>query len=70
MGKRKEKFYNKRSAIEAKISEGKRMCGLSKSLYKGYGGDRIWSTFSVMALNIRKLVRDLNKRPRLIKRFA
>ena len=35
MGKRKNKIYNKRAAIEAKISEGKRMCGLNKSLYKG-----------------------------------
>ena len=70
MGKRKEKLYNKRSAIEAKISEGKRMCGLGKSLYKGFVGDKIWSIFSVMALNIRKLFRDLVKNPRLIKRFA
>lgn len=70
MGKRKEKLYNKRSAIEAKISEGKRMCGLGKSLYKGFDGDGIWSTFSIMALNIRKLMRDLQQRPSLIKRFA
>jgi len=70
MGKRKEKIYNKRSAIEAKISEGKRMCGLGKSLYKGFDGDRIWSTFSVMALNIRKLFREIEKNPRLIKRFV
>jgi hypothetical protein len=70
MGKRKEKLYNKRSAIEAKISEGKRMCGLGKSLYKGFDGDRIWAVFSIMALNIRKLIRDLEKIPDLMKIFA
>jgi hypothetical protein len=70
IGKRKERLYNKRSAIEAKISEGKRMCGLGKSLYRGFDGDKIWATFSVMALNIRKLIRELEKRPGLIKRFA
>jgi len=30
----KDKLYNRRSAIEAKISEGKRMCGWDKSLYQ------------------------------------
>ncbi len=33
MSKYRENLYRKRSAIEAKISEGKRMCGLDKSLY-------------------------------------
>jgi len=69
-GKRKHKLYNKRSAIEAKISEGKRMCGLGKSLYKGFDGDKIWTSFSVMALNIRKLFREIDNNPGLIKRFA
>jgi transposase, IS5 family len=70
MTKDKEKLYDKRAAIEAKISEGKRMCGLSKSYYKGYEGDRIWTSLSVMALNIRKLIRDINKSPELMLRFA
>ena len=41
MSAKKESLYRKRSAIEAKISEGKRACGLSKSYYKGFSGDRI-----------------------------
>ena len=70
MGKDKDELYDKRAAIEAKISEGKRMCGLDKSYYRGYEGDRIWASLSVMALNIRKLIRDINKSPELILRFA
>ena len=70
MSKEKEKIYNKRSAIEAKISEGKRMCGLDKSLYHGFDGDLIWTAMSVFSLNIRKLLRDLKKRPKLIYRFS
>lgn len=70
MGKRKDTIYNKRAAIEAKISEGKRMCGLGKSLYRGFEGDKIWSIFSIMALNMRKLCRDIQSNPNLIKRFA
>jgi hypothetical protein len=70
MGKRKEKIYNKRSAIEAKISEGKRMCGLNKSLYKGFEGDLIWTSLSIFALNIRQIMRDISKKPGLITRFA
>ena len=70
MTEEKEKIYNKRSAIEAKISEGKRMCGLDKSLYHGFDGDLIWTAMSVFSLNIRKLLRDLKKRPQLIYRFS
>jgi len=70
MGKDKDKLYNKRAAIEAKISEGKRMYGLNKSYYKGYDGDKMWAALGVMALNIRKLLRDIEKSPELILRFA
>lgn len=70
IGKRKEILYNRRSAIEAKISEGKRMCGLNKSLYKGFEGDLTWTSLSIFALNIRKLMRDVSLKPTLIKRFA
>jgi transposase, IS5 family len=69
LGKHKEKIYNKRSAIEAKISEGKRMYGLDKSLYKGFEGDKIWATMSLMALNMKKLLRDSNNQLSLIKKF-
>jgi hypothetical protein len=69
MGKRKEKIYNRRSAIEAKISEGKRMCGLNKSLYKGFEGDLIWTSLSIFAMNIRQIIRDISKKPGLIIRF-
>jgi IS5 family transposase len=70
MTKDKDELYNKRAAIEAKISEGKRMYGLNKSYYKGYDGDKMWAALGVMALNIRKLLRDINKNPELILRFA
>lgn len=65
-----KKLSKKRSAIEAKISEGKRMCGLDRSLYDGFTGDRTWAALSVMALNIRKLLRDMEKSPELIYRFG
>ncbi len=65
-----KKLSDKRSAIEAKISEGKRMCGLDKSLYNGFTGDRVWAALSVMALNIRKLLRDMEVSPELIYRFG
>jgi len=65
-----KKLSKKRSAIEAKISEGKRMCGLDRSLYNGFSGDRIWAALSVMALNIRKLLRDMERSPKLIYRFG
>ena len=65
-----KKLSEKRSAIEAKISEGKRMCGLDRSLYNGFSGDCVWAALSVMALNIRKLLRDMEKTPELIYRFG
>jgi len=46
------------------------MCGLNRSLYNGFEGDMIWATLSVMALNIRKLLRDINRSPELIYRFG
>ena len=70
MTKDKEKLYDRRAAIEAGISEGKRMCGLNKSYYKGFDGDRMWAALGVMALNMRKLIRDINKSPELMLRFA
>ena len=70
MGKDREELHNKRSAIEAKISEGKRMYGLNKSYYKGYEGDKMWAALGIMALNIRKLLRDISKSPDMILRFA
>ena len=65
-----KKLSKKRSAIEAKISEGKTMCGLDRSLYDGFSGDRTWAALSVMALNIRKLLRDMERSPELICRFG
>jgi IS5 family transposase len=37
----KKKLYDKRAAIEAKISEGKRCYGLDKSLFKGKQGSQV-----------------------------
>jgi hypothetical protein len=67
---KKQKLYCKRSAIEAKISEGKRMSGLAKSYYKGFTGDRIWASLSVLALNLRQLLKDLARSPGLIYKFG
>ncbi|MCX6383905.1 MAG: hypothetical protein NTV16_05380 [Actinobacteria bacterium] len=53
MGKAREELYNKRSAIEAKISEAKKMHGLNNSYYKDYEGDKMWAaTLSIYILNI------------------
>lgn len=67
---KKEALYRKRAAIEAKISEGKRMTGLGKSYYKGFTGDRIWASLSVLALNLRQLLKDMNRKPELIYEFG
>ncbi|MBM3710448.1 MAG: transposase [Actinobacteria bacterium] len=67
---KKKLLYKKRSAIEAKISEGKRMTGLSKSYYKGFAGDKIWTGLSVLALNLRQLLKDIDKKPELIYEFG
>ena len=46
------------------------MYGLNKSYYKGFEGDKMWASLSIMALNIRKLLRDITKSPDLIYRFS
>ncbi|MHB1336880.1 MAG: hypothetical protein ACYCXQ_13150 [Candidatus Humimicrobiaceae bacterium] len=51
MGKEEEELYNKR-AIEAKISEDKRMYGLNKSYCKGYEWDKIVVCLDIIVLNI------------------
>lgn len=58
-----QRLYDKRSAIEACISEGKRCVGMDKSTYRGWDGDQIWASMSVLALNIRHLLRDLRTKP-------
>jgi len=68
-GKRK-KLYDKRSAVEAKISEGKRMSGLAKSYYRGFTGDKMWTSLSILALNLRQLLKDFKQKPELIYRFG
>ena len=70
MDKRKEVLYRKRSAIEAKISEGKRMTGMGKSYYRGFSGDRIWVGLSVLTLNLRQLLKDMDRKPGLIYEFG
>ena len=70
MSNKKKLLYRKRSAIEAKISEGKRMTGLAKSYYKGFTGDRMWTGLSVLALNLRQLLKDMTRQPQLIYRFG
>ncbi len=68
--KRKQRIYERRSAIESKISEGKRVAGLDKSYYRGFEGDLIWSALSMLALNIRKLLRDITKKPKLMQKLV
>ena len=68
--KTKINYITKEQQLKLEISEGKRMYGLNKSYYKGYDGDKMWAALGVMALNIRKLIRDINKNPELILRFA
>jgi len=70
LAKDKEDLYRKRSAIEAKISEGKRMTGMGKSYYSRFSGDRIWAGLSVLALNLRQLLKDMNRKPELIYQFG
>ena len=67
---KKARLYKKRSAIEAKISEGKRTTGLDKSYYRGFEGDKIWAGLSILALNLRQFLKDINKKPELIYRFG
>ncbi len=56
--------------FKAKISQAKRMYGLNKSYYKGFNGDRMWAALSIMATNIKKLLRDIDKNPKLMHRFG
>lgn len=66
----KEDLYKKRAAIEAKISEGKRMTGMGKSYYRGFSGDRIWAGLSVLTLNLRQLLKDMDRNPGIIYQFG
>ena len=70
MSAKKKLLYKKRAAIEAKISEGKRMTGLAKSYYKGFTGDKMWTSLSVLALNLRQLLKDMARKPELIYKFG
>jgi transposase, IS5 family len=70
MSKKEKKLYDKRSAIEAKISEGKRMTGLGKCMDKGNEKHEIWASLSVYSLNMRKLLRDMKDNKALALRFA
>jgi IS5 family transposase len=70
LSKRKQKIYNKRAMIEAKISEGKRVTGMNKSSYKGFDGDKITAVLSIWALNTRQLLRDVKARPNLMMRLT
>lgn len=65
MGRKEKKIYDKRSAIEAKISEGKRTAGLGKSYDKGIEKHKIWISLSVFILNARHLIRDMSKNKEL-----
>ncbi len=65
LSKKKEKLYNQRSAIESKISEGKRRYRLEKSRFKGFAGDQIWISLSIMAMNIRNMLRRLTGKSKL-----
>lgn len=70
MSEAKESLYRKRAAIEAKISEGKRMTGMGKSYYRGFSGDRIWTGLSILTLNLRQLLKDMDRNPELIYEFG
>jgi len=70
MSAKKKLLYKKHAAIEAKISEGKRMTGLAKSYYKGFSGDKMWTSLSVLALNLRQLLKDMARKPEIIYRFG
>jgi IS5 family transposase len=66
MTKKRALLYNKRAAIEAKISEGKRMYGLNLCRYKGLAGDKTCAALAVFALNAAKFMRDVNKNSRML----
>jgi len=60
MERKQKRVYDKRSAIEAKISEGKRVHGLDKSDYEGLEGDWICLILGAFALNAKKIMRILS----------
>jgi len=69
MNRKEKELCDKRSAIEAKISEGKRMTGLGKCYDKGIEKHKIWVVLSVFNLNIRQLLRDMSNNKSLAMRF-
>jgi hypothetical protein len=70
MTRKEKKLYDKRSAIEAKISEGKRMYGMGKCRDKGIEKHKIWAIMSVFNLNMSKLLREMKDNKALAVRFA
>jgi len=70
LSQQKKRLYDKRSAIESRISEGKRMAGLDKSYYRGFDGDGIWMAFTVMVLNIRKMLMAMRKKPAVWRKLS
>jgi len=69
LSKREQKRYNKRAAIESKISEGKRNNGLGKTLYKQQSGSEVWTIMSIFVLNIKQFLRSVLKNPKLLHKF-
>ena len=45
------------------------MTGMGKSYYRGFSGDRIWAGLSVLTLNLRQLLKDMDRKPELIYEF-
>jgi len=46
------------------------MTGIGKSYYKRFTGDKIWASLSVLALNLRQLLKDMDRKPELIYEFG
>ena len=46
------------------------MTGFGKSYYKGFTGDMIWAGLLVLALNLRQLLKDIERKPELIYKFG
>lgn len=57
--------------LKQKLVKAKECTALSldKSLYKGVKGDEIWAAMGLMVLNMRKLLRDIKKSPKLMNRL-
>ena len=70
MNKKEKKLYDKRSAIEAKISEGKRVYGMGKCRDKGFEKHQIWAIMSIFNLNMSKLLRDIKEDKAIAKKFT